>query len=120
MVAPCLHGPGGGGIGEKLDPGMTFQAPDGRGMVAVLVGEKNGVDPGERFADAGQEVFEPPDGKSGVHQHPGLLRHQKGAIARTAAAENAKPHGHGWLQAKRSGGKSATAIARGLIFPYCQ
>jgi hypothetical protein len=93
-----LHGAGGGLVGEDFQVGKFFQPGDAAGMVAMLVGEKDGVDALERFAGGGQQLAQLAQREAGVDQHPRLLGDEQGAVARTAAAENAKPHRHGGVR----------------------
>ena len=95
MLEAGLNCPRGRAVCEELDLRKFREPVDSGRVIAVFVGEKNRVDLGERFADAGEKLSQLADRKTGVDENAGLLRLQKGAIARTATAENAKPNRHG-------------------------
>ena len=94
----CVHG---GGVGEYLDVRELLQADDRCGVVAVLVGQEDGVDPVERFTDPGEEFAELAGGKAGIDQYARAFGLEQGRVARAAAAENAKAHGHGRMEGPR-------------------
>ena len=50
--------------------GIAPQAVDAGGVIAVLMGEKDRVDPVQGLADAGEELLELAGRKAGVDQHP--------------------------------------------------
>ena len=89
-----LHGAGGGGVGKDADARKFFQALDAGGMVAVFVGEEDRVDVFERFARGGEELAEFADGKARIDEDARALGDEQGAVARAAATEDGKTHGH--------------------------
>ena len=66
---PALHRARGGGVGEHADVRKFFQAIDAAAMIAVLVGEENGIDPVEGFAHGREQRGKLAGGKSGVDEH---------------------------------------------------
>jgi hypothetical protein len=58
MLNFCLHGAGGGGIGEDLDVRKLLQSFDSGGVVTVFVGEENRVYVFQGFAGVVEELAE--------------------------------------------------------------
>jgi hypothetical protein len=89
-----LRGARGGGVGEDLYVGKFGEAAQTGGMIAMFVGEEDRIDAAERLPMRGEQLAQTPGGKAGVHEHTRGIGLEQGAIARAAAAENAKSHGH--------------------------
>jgi hypothetical protein len=100
-----LDGATGGGIGEDLDVRVLFQTVDTGGVVAVLVGEEDGVDALEGFAGVGEEGGEFAGGEAGIDEDARTFGHEQRGVARAAGTEDAEAHGHieGRDEARRGG-----------------
>lgn len=84
----------GGGVCEDANVREFFQAFDASSVIAVLVRQKNRINAPEFLADGGEKRFEFSRGKARIDEHAGALGDEQGAVARAAAAEDAKTHGH--------------------------
>ena len=84
-----------GVVGEDLDRPAAGQPADAGGVIAMLVREENGIDVVERLAGGRQQLRNPAGRETGVDEHAGMRGLEQGAIALTAAAEDAKPQSHG-------------------------
>lgn len=76
-----LHGAGGGGVSEEGDLRSAGEAGDAGRVVAVLVGEENGVDFLGLEVLLGEQLACPSRRESHVDQHARLLGLQQGAVA---------------------------------------
>lgn len=95
-----LHRSPGALVGEDADVRKTLQALESVRVVAVFVGQEDGVDPRERFPHLLEQLTEPAGGKPGVDEHAGALGHEQRGVTRAAAAKDREPHRHGELMGR--------------------
>jgi hypothetical protein len=88
-----LHGAHGRGVGENLQVGKPREPGEPDRVVAVVMGDEHSVDGLQLFPGLGEQRTDATGGVTGVDEHPCLLGLQEGAVAGTAAGENAKLHG---------------------------
>ena len=93
------------GIGEDLYVRVLLQAVDAGGVIAVLVGEKDGVDALKRFAGIGEQGGELARREAGIDEDARTFGDEQRGVARAAGTEDAEAHGHieGRDEARRGG-----------------
>lgn len=101
---PCLQGARSGGVGKNSDMRKLFQSVEARGVVVVLVGQEDRVDPLQRLAGGSQHLPEAASGETGIDEHARVFGDEDGGVTGTAAAEDTEAHRHSrlWLNAPPS------------------
>jgi hypothetical protein len=83
-------------------------------VVAVLVGDEDGVESVEGFPDAGEQFAQAAGGEAGVDEDARVVGLQEGGVAAAAGAENAEPHCHAAQQSPARAGSATDFLVHTL------